>query len=113
RVFLVVASVNSTAAIVYYLTRSLLPDRVAFSGEAFLAYLLTVSVIGLVVAGGRYRKMASADPSVTAPPARHELPALLARTWPAPASPCSRGGRGRRGGGFPGGRAFPRSQAAN
>jgi hypothetical protein len=80
RVFLVVASINSTASLAYWLGHDYLPDRAGFSSEAFLTFLLLVSAIGLVTAGRRYRRAAADDPAVTAPPTRRELLALTGLT---------------------------------
>jgi len=77
RAFLTIASLNSTLAVIYYFTRSYLPDTKYLSLEAFTAYLLGITAIGLFWAGRRYRRLAGEDESITATPARKELLALL------------------------------------
>lgn len=79
RAFLVVAGVNSTLALVYWLLRDqeLLPDLGwAVSYQGFTALLLASTAVGLVWAGCRYRRMAADDPAVTAVPRAGEVGAL-------------------------------------
>jgi outer membrane protein assembly factor BamB len=82
RAFLVVASFNTTAALVYWLVREfgLLPDVAAASPQAFGLLLLGVNAAGLVWAGRRYRRLAADEPELTAPPGRRELFTLLGLT---------------------------------
>jgi outer membrane protein assembly factor BamB len=80
RAFLVVASVNSTLAIVYYFTRSYLPDWPVFSYRGFTGLLLGSTAIGLLWAGRRYRRMAGEDPAITLIPSRRELYTLAGLT---------------------------------
>ena len=74
RAFLVVASVNSTVALVYFLLRDfgLLPDARWASPQAVGLFLLGVNAIGLCWAGRRYRRSVN-DPDATAPPTRKDL----------------------------------------
>lgn len=74
RAFLVVASVNSTLALVYYFTKDYLP-----AGGAGPVPLLVVAITagGLVWAGRRYRTLADADPAVTHPARFGEVSTLL------------------------------------
>src|SRR5205823_4240267 len=79
RAFLVVASTNSTIALVYWFlqVKHWLPDTPLASYKSFTALLLLSSGIGLLWAGLRYRRMASQEPAVTALPSRSELTTLL------------------------------------
>jgi outer membrane protein assembly factor BamB len=82
RAFLVVASFNSTLALAQYVGREwrLFPDTRAFSPQAFALVMLFVSAIGLIWAGARYRRLASGEPNVTAPPSKREILTLLTLT---------------------------------
>jgi outer membrane protein assembly factor BamB len=80
RAFLVVASLTSTLALVYYWVREYLPDSRWLGPQAFAGYLIAAAAVGLVWAGRRYRVLAAADPAVTAPPTRNELLALAGLT---------------------------------
>lgn len=82
RAFLVVASANSTLALVYYFLGfyKLLPDTPALGLTAFTLYLMAITVGGLVWAGQRYRRLAATDPAVTGTPSRVELWALAGLT---------------------------------
>jgi outer membrane protein assembly factor BamB len=84
RAFLVVASVNSTLALVYYAVRTYLPNWVPdtkwFGPRAFTALLLAITAVGLWWAGRRYRRMAGEEPAVTATPGRTELYSLAGLT---------------------------------
>ncbi|MBA4063877.1 MAG: hypothetical protein C0501_09230 [Isosphaera sp.] len=77
RAFLVVASLNTTFAFIYWLVRSYWPEALPASWwagpTAFTLYLMLVTAVGLSWAGRRYRRMAAADPAVTAVPGRAEL----------------------------------------
>ncbi|MBX9583595.1 MAG: PQQ-binding-like beta-propeller repeat protein [Gemmataceae bacterium] len=79
RAFLVVAGVNSTLALVYWLVRDQgwLPDLGwVVSYQGFTALLLLSTAVGLVWAGRRYRRMAADDPAATALPRAGEVGAL-------------------------------------
>jgi outer membrane protein assembly factor BamB len=80
RAFLVVASVNSTLAIVFFFVQKSLPDWWAFSDRGLLTILLASTTIGLCWAGRRYRRLAGADPAVTGTPTRSELTTLVGLT---------------------------------
>jgi outer membrane protein assembly factor BamB len=82
RAFLVVASVNTTLALAYWGLRELrwLPDARWASPQAVAVLLLAANVAGLVWAGRRYRRLAAADPELTAPPGRGELLTLIGLT---------------------------------
>jgi len=73
RVFLVVTSINSTLAAIYYFTRSSLPEVWFVHETAFTALLLVVTFAGLAVAGMRYRVLAQEDPRLTEAPDRKEF----------------------------------------
>jgi outer membrane protein assembly factor BamB len=76
RAFLVVASINSTLALVYYFTQHWLPGGWWFGPQAFTIALLGITAVGLSWAGRRYRRMAAEQPAVTAPPTNLELYSL-------------------------------------
>jgi outer membrane protein assembly factor BamB len=80
RAFLVVASINSTLAILYYFGRTALPDWWVFGDRGFLALLLVSTTIGLGWAGRRYRRLAAEDAAVTRTPTRSELTTLAGLT---------------------------------
>jgi outer membrane protein assembly factor BamB len=80
RAFLVVASVNSTLAIVFFFVQKSLPDWWVFSDRGFLTLLLASTTIGLAWAGRRYRRMAAGEPAVTGTPTRSELTTLVGLT---------------------------------
>jgi hypothetical protein len=84
RAFLVVASLNSTLALVYFAFTSYLPKWVpsgrAFAPQSVTLYFTLIAVAGLVWAGRRYRRMAATEPDVTAPPSRAELYTLAGLT---------------------------------
>jgi len=85
RAFLVVASINSTLALIYWAVfiryfprylpsgRWLAPDTVSI-------YLVVVAAVGLVWSGRRYRRLAAENPAVTGTPGRVEFTALLGLT---------------------------------
>ncbi len=73
RVFLVVTSINSTLAAVYFFARSFLPDAWYASETAFAALLLAFLVAGIAVAGRRYRIVAQEDPRLTEAPTGKEF----------------------------------------
>ncbi|MCI0700008.1 MAG: PQQ-binding-like beta-propeller repeat protein, partial [Planctomycetia bacterium] len=85
RAFLVVASINSTLALVYWAVfikyfPQWLPSGRWLSPQMFTVYLLVIAGIGLLWAGRRYRRMASEEPSVTGPPSKTELYSLTGLT---------------------------------
>ncbi len=84
RAFLVVASVNSTLALLYWVVYTYRQHWLAwsplFGPRAFTMSLTVIALVGLVWAGRRYRRMASDDPAVTATPGRTELLALVGLT---------------------------------
>ncbi len=73
RVFLVVTSINSTLAAIYYFARPLLPDAWYASEPVFTGLLLLISAAGLIVAGKRYRVIAQESPYLTEAPNRKEF----------------------------------------
>jgi outer membrane protein assembly factor BamB len=77
RAFLTVASLNSTLALVHYFVQNYLPQGWWWGLQALTVYLLGISLLGLIWAGVRYRRLASADPSVTATPSRAEVLSLV------------------------------------
>jgi outer membrane protein assembly factor BamB len=88
RAFLVVASLNSTVALVYFFTQQYLPTGRFFGTKAITCYLMAVDAIGLVWAGLRYRRFAAQEPDITLPPARTELYILAGLTAFAAISAC-------------------------
>ncbi|MFO0825771.1 MAG: PQQ-binding-like beta-propeller repeat protein [Gemmataceae bacterium] len=84
RAFLVVASINSTLALVYWLITtewpSIVPSGRAFGLKAFTLYLTGIAFIGLTWAGRRYRRMAAEDPTHTSIPSRTEIYVLAGLT---------------------------------
>ena len=79
RAFLVVASVNSTVALIHwcFLQKSWLPDWWVFTPLGFTLVLAAFTFGGMVWADRRYRRLAGDDPAVTATPTRKELGVLL------------------------------------
>ncbi|QDU22045.1 outer membrane protein assembly factor BamB family protein [Urbifossiella limnaea] len=79
RAFLVVASVNSTAALVYWLVREYwgLPDWWLFTYQGFTLLLVGFTFGGMVWADRRYRRLVGEDPTATTTPTRKELRILL------------------------------------
>jgi len=74
RAFLVVASLNGTLALVYWLYQMYWPSSGWWLGpQAFTLYLMGVSAVGLSWAGRRYRRLAAEDPRHTDPPGMSEL----------------------------------------
>ncbi len=82
RAFLVVASVNSTAALVYWAVREKwgLPEWLLLTYRGFTFALAASALVGLVWAGQRYRRFAGEAPTVTGLPTRNELLAMLGLT---------------------------------
>ena len=84
RAFLVVASVNSTLALVYWVLVTYrahwLPSWWALSPRAVTIYFAAIALVGFLWSGFRYRKMAGAEPTVTGTPGRNELLALAGLT---------------------------------
>lgn len=78
RAFLVIASTNSTLALVYWFLqfKQWLPDTPLAGYKGFTALMLISSGIGLLWAGLRYRRHAADDATITATPARYELSVL-------------------------------------
>ena len=84
RAFLVVASANSTLALIYWALLEYWPEALPggwWGGvQAFTILLLVGTVVGLSWAGRRYRRMAIEEPAVTSAPSRTELYALAGLT---------------------------------
>jgi outer membrane protein assembly factor BamB len=84
RAFLVVASINSTLALLYWVVLTYrphwLPPGRVLSPRAVTIYLMAVAGVGLLWSGRRYRRMAGEEPAVTGTPGRTELYALLGLT---------------------------------
>ncbi|MCS6865287.1 MAG: PQQ-binding-like beta-propeller repeat protein [Gemmataceae bacterium] len=84
RAFLVIASINSTLALLYWLIFSFrpqwLPAGMWVSPRFVTIYLMAIAFVGLIWAGRRYRRMAASDPTITAIPTRKELLWLLGLT---------------------------------
>lgn len=77
RAFLVVASINGTLALIYWLIQMYWPTSGWWFGlQAFTIYLMAVTAVGLSWAGRRYRRMAVEEPGITAVPSRTELYSL-------------------------------------
>ena len=76
RAFLVVTSINGTLAAIYYFTRKYLPDAWYASETAYASLILVVEIVGLTIAGRRYRIIAQEDPHTTEAPTRAELLAI-------------------------------------
>lgn len=77
RAFLVIASTTSTLAFVYFWLRGYLPGTPWFGPQAFLLLMTTITAIGTLWAGRRYRRMATEDAAITLPPSRTEVRSLL------------------------------------
>jgi outer membrane protein assembly factor BamB len=85
RAFLVVASINSTLAIVYWavLLRYFpqwMPSGRWLAPETVTVYLLAIATAGMVWSGRRYRRLAAEDPAITGTPSKTELYALAGLT---------------------------------
>lgn len=84
RAFLVVASTNSTLALLYWVVLTYrahwLADVAWLSPNRFTLYLAVIALVGLVWAGRRYRQLAARDAAVTATPHKTELYVLLGLT---------------------------------
>lgn len=80
RAFLTIASLNSTIAVIYYFTREYLPDSKWLSLRMVTAEMMIITLIGLVWAGRRHRRMAGEEPSVTETPSPKELGVLFGLT---------------------------------
>ncbi len=76
RAFLVVTSINGTLAAAYYFSRKYLPDAWYASETAYAALILLVVIVGLAIAGRRYRIVAQEDPRTTEAPTRPEFLAV-------------------------------------
>jgi outer membrane protein assembly factor BamB len=88
RAFLVIASLNSSLALIYYFTQHWLPSGRWFGTKAFTIYLMTITGVGLLWAGWRYRRFAAEEPGVTEPAARIEIYTLAGLTAFAAISVC-------------------------
>ncbi len=84
RALLVVASINSTLALLYWAIVTYWPTIVPqgwwFGVQAFTIYLMIISAIGLLWAGRRYRRMAAENPAITQLPNRSEIAVLAGVT---------------------------------
>ena len=84
RAFLVVASINSTLALLYYAVFTYrphwLPPGRWLAPRTVTVYLTAVALVGMVWAGRRYRRMAGEEPAVTGAPGKSELYALFGLT---------------------------------
>ncbi|MBN9122749.1 MAG: PQQ-binding-like beta-propeller repeat protein [Planctomycetes bacterium] len=84
RAFLVVASLNSTLALLYWVALTYRPQWLAWTPflapRAFTIYLAAVALVGLGWAGRRYRRMAGDEPAVTGTPGKTELLSLVGLT---------------------------------
>lgn len=79
RAFLVVASLNGTLTLLYWLYQLYFPTSGWWFGpQAFALYLLGVTAVGVSWAGRRYRRLAAEDPRLTDPPGNTELFTLAA-----------------------------------
>ena len=76
RAFLVIASINSTLSLVYWLVQEYLPSGRAFGLRAFTVYLTTIAFVGLLWSGRRYRRMTTEDATLTNVPGKTELYSL-------------------------------------
>ena len=88
RAFLVIASLNSSLALVYFFIQHYLPSSWWFGTKAFTLYLMAITAIGLVWAGLRYRRFATQEPGITDTPKRIELYTLGGLTAFAAVSVC-------------------------
>jgi outer membrane protein assembly factor BamB len=88
RAFLVIASLNSSLALIFFFVQTYLPSSWWFGTRAFTLYLMTITAVGLVWAGLRYRKFAAVEPGITDSPTRTELYALGGMTLFAAISVC-------------------------
>ncbi|VTR91199.1 Uncharacterized protein OS=Methanothermobacter marburgensis (strain DSM 2133 / 14651 / NBRC 100331 / OCM 82 / Marburg) GN=MTBMA_c00680 PE=4 SV=1: PQQ_2: PQQ_2 [Gemmata massiliana] len=84
RAFLVVASINSTLALIYFAVSTYrphwLPAGWAFAPKSVAIYLTAIALGGFLWAGMRYRRMACDEPAVTNVPGKTELLALVGLT---------------------------------
>lgn len=84
RAFLVVASINSTLALLYYAVFTYRPHWLPagrwLAPRTVTVYLTAVALVGMVWAGRRYRRMAGEEPAVTGAPEKSELYALFGLT---------------------------------
>jgi outer membrane protein assembly factor BamB len=82
RAFLVIASTNSTLALVYWFLqfKQWLPDTPLAGYKGFTALMLISTSVGLLWAGLRYRRHAADDATITATPSRYELTVLAGLT---------------------------------
>ncbi|MBM3978879.1 MAG: hypothetical protein FJ304_01075 [Planctomycetes bacterium] len=84
RAFLVVASLNSTLALLYWVVFTYRQHWLAvspwLSPTRFTIYLTAIALVGLMWAGRRYRRLAAEDATVTRTPGKGELYTLLGLT---------------------------------
>jgi outer membrane protein assembly factor BamB len=84
RAFLVVASLNSTLALLYWVVLTYRAHWLAvspwLSPTRFTMYLTVIALVGLLWAGRRYRRLAAEDTTVTRTPGKGELYTLLGLT---------------------------------
>lgn len=84
RAFLVVASLNSTLALLYWVVLQYRAHWLAvspwLSATRFTMYLTVIALVGLLWAGRRYRRLAAEDATVTRTPGKAELYTLLGLT---------------------------------
>jgi outer membrane protein assembly factor BamB len=84
RAFLVVASINSTLALIYWVVLTYRPHWLPagrwLAPRMVTVYLMGIALVGLVWAGRRYRRMAAEEPAVTGTPGKTELYTLLGLT---------------------------------
>ena len=76
RAFLTIASLNSSLALIFFFVQDYLPRAKWFGTKAFTLYLMSITAIGLVWAGLRYRRMAAQEPAITDTPKKIELYSL-------------------------------------
>lgn len=88
RAFLVIASLNSSLALIFFFTQQWLPSGKWFGTKALTIYLMVITAIGLLWAGRRYRQFAAEEPEITEPPAKAELYTLAGLTVFAALSVC-------------------------
>ena len=70
RVFLVVTSITSTLAAIYFFTHKYFADDWYFNKSTFTAVLLVIIAVGILKACKRYRVVAQEDPRLTEAPTR-------------------------------------------
>ena len=80
RAFTVVASINSLYTGILFLVaqKYKLPDAWLISGTGIASTVLAVILLGMALAGIRYRKAAENEPDITLPPRKNDLITILA-----------------------------------